>query len=443
MLLDGEPTRARRVGAAALLVVAVASSSAGVPMVALVLYDRLLAPGRRWDALATVPAIVAYGIWYAEWGTREPRPNNFTAPALSAAADRVVSIGDGVVTALLGLTSQGAKGTLIGQLGFALLVLAVCWRIFGPYSSGRGRVIALAAGLLTYWCLLAWGRGPQGAGIEVSGRYLFLSQLLVVLLLVEVGAGIGAWLHEERSRARRWAEPGRLLAGAGVIVVMTLALLHNVRTELDFGGILRDNARAMRGQVYGLALLPEQRRAEAPFYLEALGQQIQRPAGFYFDTMGRFGGVTPSEDDVRELPPDARGRADLALLAANLATPPATATGSSFAGAPPEVSPAGPATLRREASCVTVRSQGQPVVLGVRPPAAGMAVANLGPQPLELRARRYASAWDGPARVDVAPNTTLPVGLAPDRGRQPWQLRITGEAARLCSLAGAGSGAAG
>jgi hypothetical protein len=437
MLLDREPTRAGRVGAAVLLLVAVSSSSAGVPMVALVVYDRLLAPGRRWDALAAVPAIVAYGIWYAEWGTREPRPNNFTAPALSAAADRVVSIGDGVVTALLGLTNQGAKGTLAGQIGFALLVVALCWRIFGPYSSGRRRVIALAAGLLTYWCLLAWGRGPQGTGIEVSGRYLFLSQLLVVLLLVEVGAGIGAWLHAERSRGRRWAQPGRLLAGAAVTVVMALALLHNVRTELDFGGILRENARAMRGQVYGLSLLPEQRRTVAPFYLEALGPQIQRSAGVYFDTMERFGGPTPSEDDVRKLPPDARGRADLALLGANLAAPPAAAGGSGFAGAAPQVSVAGPARLRRGASCVTVRSQGQPLVIELGPPATGMALANLGTQPLELRGRRYASGWDGPARVDVAPKTTLPVRLAPDRGTQPWQLRITGEAVRLCSLAGA------
>jgi hypothetical protein len=82
-----------------------------------------------------------------------------------------------------------------------------------------------------------------------------------------------------------------------------------------------------------------------------------------------------------------------------------------------------------------VRSQGAPVIMAVRPPSSGMAVANLGAQPLELRGRRYASGWDGPARVEVAPKATLSVRLAPDRGTQPWQLRVTGEAARLCSLA--------
>jgi hypothetical protein len=433
LLLDRDPTRGNRAAAAALLVLAVASSSVGVPLVALIAYDRLLTPGRRREVLVALPAVVAYAIWYAEWGTREPSPNEFTAPALSAAADRVVSIGDGVVTALLGLTSQGAKGTLIGQIGFAVLVVAVCWRIFGPYSKDRPRVIALAAGLVTFWCLLAWGRGPQGAGIEVSGRYLFLSQVLVVLLLAEVGAGVGEWLRAERARGRRWAEPGRVVASAAVAVVVALALVHHVRTELDFGGILRENARAMRGQVYGLSLLPPERRAVAPFYLEALGPQIQRSASPYFDLMGRFAGPDPGEEEVRALPADARGRADLALFGANLAA--AAAADLRSGGAPPEVGVVGSARPRQAGPCVTVRSAGGSVLVTVRPPPSGMAVENLGAAPLELRGRRYAPGWAGPGRVDVAPKTTLPVILQPDQGSEPWRLRLSGAAVRLCSLA--------
>jgi hypothetical protein len=74
-------------------------------------------------------------------------------------------------------------------------------------------------------------------------------------------------------------------------------------------------------------------------------------------------------------------------------------------------------------------------VVAVRTPATGIAVENVGAAPLELRGRRYAPDWTGPARVEVPPSTTVPVVLADDRGSAPWQLRIAGEGARLCSLA--------
>ena len=64
VLLDGAPTRGRGVAIAVLLIVAVASSSAGIPFVALVVYDRLLRPGGRVEALLALPAMLAYGLWY-------------------------------------------------------------------------------------------------------------------------------------------------------------------------------------------------------------------------------------------------------------------------------------------------------------------------------------------------------------------------------------------
>jgi len=281
LLLDREPTRARMIASAALLLVAVASSSAGVPLVALVVYDRLLTPGRRRQVLVALPAIAAYGIWYAEYAGREARPNTVSASSFSAAADKAIDVAHGNITALLGLTSQGPKGVLAGQIGVLVLVVLTCWRVFGAQAQGRARVIAVAGALLTFWVLLAWGR-PYNEGLGVSGRYVFLSQLLLVLLLVEVGSGLGAWLRERGAVAAQWA------LGGALAVVAALAFVHNVRTELDFGGFLRQNARAMEGQIYGLALLPPQRRAGAPINLEALGSQITRSAGPYFALLTRL-----------------------------------------------------------------------------------------------------------------------------------------------------------
>jgi hypothetical protein len=434
LLLDREPTRASLIGAAALLIVAVASSSAGVPLAALIVYDRVLTPGRRLQALAAAPAIAAYVIWYAEWGTREPRANRFNADAFNAAADRAVDIGNGAMVALLGLGSQGSKGSLAGEIGLVVLVVIVCWRIFGPYSRGRGRVAALAAALVTYWFLLAWGRAFQ-AGIEVSPRYLFLSQVLVVLLLVEVMTGVGDWLHDERDRRRPWARLAAMAAGIAVAVVGALAVIHNARSELDFGKPLRESARAMRGQVYGLSLLDEQRRASAPIFLEPLGPQIERPAGVYFETLSRFGGASPGEDDIRGLPAAGRERADLALFIPSV--PAVTDPGAlRFAGLAPRASvlSGGKARLNPAGSCLTMQSQGGRVVLAVELPPAGMAVSNPGRSPLTVRARRYAPAWSGPAKVDVPAQGAVTVGFPPDRGQAPWQVRLEGGSGRLCSL---------
>ena len=215
-----------------------------------------------------------------------------------------MDVGDGVMQSLLGLGSQGAKGALAGQVALAVLVVLVCWRIFGRYSQGRGRVIALSGALVTYWLLLAWGRHST-AGLEVSPRYLFLSQLLVLLLLVEVAVGVAACLRDEQGRGRRAARPAAVVLSLSVAIVGGLAVLHNARSELDFGGILRENARAMRGQVYGLALLSTETRANATAYLEPLGPQIGRSASAFFATLERFGGLESSEQTSENCPPTA------------------------------------------------------------------------------------------------------------------------------------------
>jgi hypothetical protein len=434
VLLDREPARGRQVAAAALLVLAVASSSAGVPFVALVLYDRLLHRGRRLEALVTAPAIVAYTWWWAEYGSREPRPNRFNADAWNAAVRRAVDVGDGAVQSLLGLSSQGSRGALLGQIGFAVLVVVVCWRIFGRYSDRRGRVIAIAGGLVTYWCLLAWGRHAQTA-IELSGRYLFLSQVLLVLLLVEIAPGLVTWIRDERSSGRRRLQAVAGVTAAAMLVVAALALVHNARVEQDFGRVLRENANAMRGQVYGLALLPDERRAGATVYLEPLGTQIPRSATPFFETLYAFGWTTPTEADVRALPADGRARADQALFA-TYARPVPPEGELAFGGSPPEAAPVGgSAHLGASGPCTTLRAARQAPV-AVQAPPTGMAVVNEGEAPLTIQGRRYAADWNGPARVDVAPKASVVVALTPDRGTAPWEVRATGEMARLCTLAG-------
>ena len=344
-----------------------------------------------------------------------------------------MDVGDGVMQSLLGLGSQGAKGALAGQAALVLLVVLVCWRIFGGYSQGRGRVIALSGALVTYWFLLAWGRHST-AGIEVSPRYLFLSLLLVLLLLVEVAVGVAAWLRHEQMRGRRAARPAAVVLGLAVTIIGGLAVLHNARTELEFGGILRANARAMRGQVYGLALLNAETRAKASAYLEPLGPQIGRPASAFLETLERFGGIEPSEADVTALPADGRARTDQALLLASVSPQPA-AGGDLGVRAPETSAVAGQGRLRESGPCALLGSEQQaPVLVDVKVPENGIAVTNTSQGPLTVQGRRYAADWNGPAKVDVAPQTSLVVRLPPDRGAEPWQIRVAGSAGRFCTL---------
>lgn len=431
VVLDRPSSWRRHVGVATLLVVATASSSAGVPLVAIVAYDRLLRRGQRLQALVVAPAVFAYALWYEIYGKLDPSPAGRNIEAFNFALRRAIDVGDGGVLYLLGLGNNRAGGMLIAQLFLIGLLVAVCWRVFGAFTSGRERVVAVAAGLATYWWLLAWGRSFV-AGIEFSPRYLFVTQVLLVLLLVEIGVGARQALSSDRRWTRPYWRAGSALAITAVVIVAANAVRENIRSELAFGSTLRTNATAMRGQVYALWLLDETARANATIFLEPLGPQIPRPAREYFAALDRYGDRAGGESDVLQLSATARAYADRTLLQRSAVVAADDGTLPSPAGSPPAIKATnGGATVWRSSrSCV--RFSGNEVQL--EPPIAGTTITNHGTQPLVLAARRYADDWSPQARITAPAGGSIYVKLTADRGTTRWQLRVIAKSARICTL---------
>jgi len=434
VLLDREPSWPIRAAIAVLLLVAVASSSAGVPLVAIFIYDRVQRPDRRGDLVAALPAVVFYAWWYLEWARREPTPTKATVEAIAGSVNRAYTFANSAMDQLLGLGGRGFTGVLVAQVAVALLAVAVAWRVFGPYRTGRVRVVALVAGLATYWVLLAWGRAYV-PGVESASRYIFLSQVLLVLLIVEVAAPVGAAITDARERGRHFAVPIAAVAAVAITLVTASAVRYNSKSERLFGAMQRNNATDIRGQVYGLALLEPPNRQAATIFL-APGSAIPRPAAGYFAALERFGEQPATERDVLALPASGRYRVDQALLGFYAPPTPATTPLPERPPAPMVLSTTPqPTKLRRRAACLGFRGpRAGPATIELPGSPQGIVVKNTSAQPLAFKGRRYAPDWEGPARFEIPPMASVPVRLPRDRGTRPWRVQVVGQAGEVCSL---------
>lgn len=435
VLLDGE-RRARVPLAAALLVVATASSSAGIPLLGVVLVDRLLRSGRRLEALTVLPAIAAYLWWSDAYGYLSPNPNPSDANQVLVGLRQSVDTGMAAVQTYLGFS--GTWGSIAGLVLLFGLVVAVCWRLFGAFPSDRPRIVALAAGLVGYWVLLSYGRSNV-TGYFFSPRYLFISVVLLTLLLVEL-ARSGVLQHAagrvsmpERPRhARIWTRALPLVA----VVLVLNASWQNGQTLRTGGFGLRTSADAMRGQIAALSLLPAARREAAFFFLDPVGPGIARPATYYFDGVDRFGGDTPTEAEIRELPQAARVQVDRALLGLSGGElPPGEALPPPSGPAPRITAGTGGTTApdsEAGASCVAVTGPAD-TTEALLPISVRLRVTNTGAGPLTLFAGRY-----GPVTQEsgygVAPGSTRVVEVLDDLGTAPWTVGVRGRTARVCAI---------
>ena len=186
LALDRHARRAD-VGAALLLGVSLASSGVGIPFVVAAAVDVALGRQRWRDGLIVAAPLVLYGVWWLAYQEAGP-----------AAHLAMIDVPQWVLRA--------ASASLLGLFGLVrprfpiepdvplfpgvLLLLAVvalgAWRL---WRLGRvpPRVIALLAGILTFWTATAVQRGitaPPG-----TNRYLYVGSLFLVLLAVELGRG--------------------------------------------------------------------------------------------------------------------------------------------------------------------------------------------------------------------------------------------------------------
>lgn len=449
VLLDREGPRriGAVIGAGLLLVMAVASSSAGIPMLLLVLADgvlRALKPtvaGLRKPGLITlaagIPALLVYAWWHQVYGKLSPPPQGTNLPAFNGALSQTIDAGQAATQRLLGLfDTPSASGPFLGQIAFAALVVLVCARIFGPHRADRPRILAITAAVVGYWFLLSWGRSNV-QDFTASPRYLFISQVLLVLLLVEIGASL-RWQFQDRAgvfaldRVRTgWVA----LCGLGVAFAVWASFQTSQQIRED-GYHLRVAGWATNGQNAAFDLLPDESKAMAPFYLDAAGRGLGYPGSLYLEGLQRFGGSPPSEADLKAMPSASRQFADAYLLAYYGPLVPDDQLPATPRGDAPElVAGDGEApTIEpvRGKACAKVT---HPTELGTVaiPTDRPLSITNTGPVDAWLQGRRYADAWSPRADIVIPPGQTRVLRIAPDGGTAPWHVQARGSSWRICT----------
>ncbi|MEH3055214.1 MAG: hypothetical protein PGN13_14640 [Patulibacter minatonensis] len=433
LLVDhrSERTWRRELALVALLVFAVTSSSAGIPLLGMFIVDRLLRPGRRRDVLVALPALVLYAWWNQKWGSLSPNLPASNLESFLAATRQAIEVAMAALQSMLGLQDHTAIGGFLSVVALLGLVVVATWRLLTGHAPDRARILAIVAGLAAYWVLLAWGRSSV-PGYETSPRYLFFSQVLLVLLVVEL---VG------RTAAERLAEPARerrVAVGLGVLATLGLAvgMIGNLSSLRSGSVYLRNEGQHQEAQYAALSLLPQPTRAAAPLYRGAHDYVLPMAAGAYFDHPGPPKMPVRSEAEVRDLPAATRGFVDrYLLLLRSVEVPAGQPRGVPAEPRPELVAAPGTAVKRVGRSCVAVNGPRAAYPLNLAT-GASVEIENTGTEPVELRGRRYADTLTGSVPVAIGPGAVRRLTNPPDLGKAPWTFEITASRAHLCSTEG-------
>lgn len=386
-LLDRPPTPGNDRALAALMVIALASSGLGIPVLLGIAVElALTAEGRRRMWVAAVP-FALYLAWYLAYGTNRAAFEELSLSALWAWT-----------------AANHAAGAIIGERQIepgrqmlVLILVVLAYRAFRVDRAARIRLLALAVTLLTFYALTGVSR--HDIAPPSSSRYLTVGVVFLLLMLVEAARG---W------KIRRWVP----------FVVLLLAWVSFGKAD---GGseALRD-ARALflqrsdrvRASLGAVELLGRERVSPTFEIVPRAAPFLE--AGPWFRTLDDLrGNPGYSVEEILRAPADVRSFADDTLVrAGGLALRPGGRSGAIATA---------PGTQR----CVTPPG-------GAVPPA-GVRVEARQTKPMTVRARRFGSDW---VMVGVLP---IPAGRAvelhplPDASPVPYAVQAQG-AARICRL---------
>lgn len=394
--------RAGEIAACVLLVVSLASSGLGVPIVIGVVVEALLARrplGAWWVLLAPIALYVLWAIPYQH--TVIVRHAFVAAPSFVAT---------GLASTFSGLAGLGRStgldraGTLI-TWGPSLLIvgiLAAAWRVL---RVGRlePRVAGLTATALAFWLITALTRALFAN--PYSSRYLYVSALFVVLLAAELLRGV----------PMRWR-------AEGLVAVLALgAVVSNLGALRDAARLFRDDAVTTRADLGAVEIAKS--LAPAGYLLAGLPGYpfVQVYVGQYLAAERSVGTPAAAPAQIAADPESARETADteLARIHAVALRPGAERVGHgscvTFAAAavfPPGAG--GRHDLTLPPGGVRISANGAPVAVGVR---------------------RFASSFKPIGTLTGGASATL--AIAQDDASQPWHVLLAGDGpVSVCQLAG-------
>ncbi len=383
-------TRRADVAAGALLTLALASSSLGIPLLAAAAVEVASSPARarRWPVIA-VPAVL-YGLWYLGYGV----PEGITQDNVLATPAYVTDAAAAAVGAVFGLSADWGR-----VLALALAAL-VAWRAL-TLVARPWRLAVLVALPLAFWTLTGFARAQFHE--PGASRYLYPGALFVLLVMAETGAGL------------RLSRRGLIL----LALLLTGITVSNVGALRNGGGWLRDRHAGIEGGLAGLRLAG----ASAPAgFQPAPNDSPQITAGAYRTLQAK---LAAPPGDLTRASAGARSAADAALVALGQVT---LRPGGSASGAP-EATPGAGVTTAASDGCTRAAGSGD-VTLAV--PATGLTVTATHGN-VAVGVLRFGAA---PAALGtVAGGATETLAATADAASTPWTARLTiaGEA-RVCGV---------
>lgn len=344
-------------------------------------------------ARVTGPALVLFAIWYLAYGHDSP-----DRASLDNLIGTPVFVLQGIGASLSYLTGVAATPASARALSWgvplsvALIGLAVWRSVSGPPLSAA--IWIGVAGGLTFWALTGLNR-PSGTNAD-AGRYCFVGAVFALLVVVELVRGL------------RFRRP------LAIAALVSAAVLVSVVGNLNGYRYGRANlvAQAAEGRAVLAALQIARDRVDPKFRPppETAGTPflVVLDARSYFKSSERYGSPAWSPSQLLEQPEQARVNADAILLEAL----PLTLT---------------PAPSAPALACRPVPESGGG---GLETGPGELWLRGGAGAPAELQISRFAQAFR--PFGTVAPGTTSRLSIPSDRASQPWRLKITGGAARVC-----------
>jgi hypothetical protein len=387
---------AAKLGACALLAISIWFSSDGLFFLACaIVWLGFSRPRWRDLWIVAIPALI-YLAWYSGHGGSE-----FTVGNLRATPRFVLDSAAGGLSALTGIRPQVGHAKAIGAVGAVLGLVALIGLVIKVRPRLSSRLVAIVTLPLFSWVIIALGRAE--AGDPFASRYVYASALFILMAVLEIVRG---------DRVQRLFSGWRF---AALALAVGVSMLFSARILVEKGNDWRSVSEYNVARVSAVELT--RRTVNPDLVLEPLQDMGHTTAGWYLNTVQRFGESPIGHTEIAGLGENARSAADqvLAVAAPSVFVPPE----GGVASTPPTVDPGWPRP-QRSGSCL-VTAPGQAVSVLVPP---GGIIAR--PQPghwVTFMLRRFASNYkDAPSNTVTAP--TL-MAIATDHSRVPWHTRLS------------------
>jgi hypothetical protein len=387
--------------AMAALVVAVGSSSLGIPLVVGAAFE--LAWRREWRRgwIVVVPAVL-YLIWYLGYGESQ-----VTSASLINAPGFAADLAAAAVGAVAGRSLDWGRPLVL------LGVFTVLWRIMRPIPVS-GRFVGLLATGLSLWIVTAATRSTISA--PETSRYVYLGAVVVVLLGVELLAGFA---------------PSPRAIAIGAVLVLYFALSGLTAMHNGAAG-LRATSQTLAAE---LGAMEEAAAYVAPTFQPDPSRAPQIVAGPYLHTVHAIGSSpadTPAELVAAD--PASRTVAESLLIRLEGVALAPTSTRVALSELHPllaGVSGTPPSRLRR---CWSTTATGPGSYTEFVVPAHGLLI-RAGEEAVDVAVRRFAPPLGGVDLGVVAPHGSSLVRFPVDGSGRPWFARVSsGTPSEVCGV---------